>query len=171
MSIIFHCEHCGRKIEAQDKVSGKWGKCPSCHNKIYVPALNDNERLKLSPLDKNEEQKEKQLMDETHKLTESILQERDIPEETGSTNEPAEPAPAEMSEEDLTNNIISYLRNMADSRLAEAEIKLKTITTHGSEAKGILDDIAVSEMPDAELADIPPQVLAGLIRKLRNKIN
>ncbi|MHC4658446.1 MAG: hypothetical protein ACYS83_04615 [Planctomycetota bacterium] len=32
MPITFHCEHCGKKIEAQDSAGGKWGKCPACHN-------------------------------------------------------------------------------------------------------------------------------------------
>ena len=47
MAIIFHCDHCGRKIEASDNTGGKWGKCPSCHNKIYVPNLNIDDDLKL----------------------------------------------------------------------------------------------------------------------------
>jgi DNA-directed RNA polymerase subunit RPC12/RpoP len=37
MAITFHCGHCGKKIEAPDSAGGKWGKCPSCHNKVYVP--------------------------------------------------------------------------------------------------------------------------------------
>ena len=34
----------------------------------------------------------------------------------------------------------------------------------------IIDRIALSEIPEQELADIPPQVLAGTIRTLREKI-
>jgi hypothetical protein len=34
----------------------------------------------------------------------------------------------------------------------------------------IIDRIAVSEMPHTALADIPSQVLAGLIRELRARI-
>ena len=39
------------------------------------------------------------------------------------------------------------------------------------EAVDILDTIAVSEMPEPELADVPPQVLSGLIRNLRARIS
>ena len=55
MAITFHCKHCGKKIEANEKAAGKWGKCPSCHNKIYVPNLNAEDDLKLAPVDEEAE--------------------------------------------------------------------------------------------------------------------
>ena len=51
MAITFHCEHCGKKIEAPNSAGGKWGKCPACHNKLYVPDLYPDEELKLAPID------------------------------------------------------------------------------------------------------------------------
>ncbi len=39
----------------------------------------------------------------------------------------------------------------------------------GQRAVNILDRIAVSEVPEPELADIPTQVLTGLIRTLSKK--
>ena len=59
MSIAFHCTHCNKKIEAQDTAGGKWGKCPSCHNKVYIPGLETEEEIDLAPIDTNEEQKKK----------------------------------------------------------------------------------------------------------------
>ena len=57
MSIKFHCEHCGKRIDAPDTAGGKWGKCPSCHNKVYVPQPEDgDEPLTLAPVDETEEQ-------------------------------------------------------------------------------------------------------------------
>ena len=80
MAIIFHCEYCGKKIEAADSAGGKWGKCPSCHNKLYVPNLNpDDEELKLAPKDTLAEEREKQLMAETQRLTRDILREKEVP--------------------------------------------------------------------------------------------
>ena len=52
MGISFHCEHCGKKIEAPDAAGGKWGKCPGCHNKVYVPAnkpTQPDDELRLAP--------------------------------------------------------------------------------------------------------------------------
>lgn len=187
MAIIFHCNHCGKKIEAADSAGGKWGKCPACHNKVYVPLQETaDEELKLAPIDETEEEKRKRLMDETHKLTQDILQEREIPPETaGPTAEPSEEelmeskqqashsrwAAIEMSEKELTKNIIMHLRLIADGELEEGEQIVNLIAPHGPSAIKILDRIALSEIPEPELADIPQQVLAGLIRTLRNKIS
>ena len=38
-------------------------------------------------------------------------------------------------------------------------------------AREILDRIATSEMPEPELADVPQQVLSGLVRGLRARIS
>ena len=130
MAITFHCDHCGRKIEAQDGSAGKWGKCPACHNKIYVPNLNPEEELKLAPVDESDEAKQKQLMDETYKLAQDILLERDPPDEMGKTKISA----PEISDEELTKNIILYLRQVADGELDEAQITADLIIPYSVQA-------------------------------------
>ncbi len=168
MSITFHCEHCGKKIEASDNAGGRWGKCPACHNKLYVPSLNSSgEELKLTPLDATDLEEQKRLMAETYKVTQDILQEREPPNGSVGSAEPA----FEISEKELTTNIIMYLRQMADGELDQAERITDLIAGSGDKAVKILDEIALSEMPEPELADIPPQVLSGLIRTLRTKIS
>jgi DNA-directed RNA polymerase subunit RPC12/RpoP len=167
MSIVFHCEHCGKKVEAPDGAGGKRAKCPACHNKVYVPSLDADEELKLAPIDSGEEAKRKQLMDETFNLTQEILQEREVPE--GQSE--AYRSVSEVNEKELTKNIILYLRQMADGELDEAISTADMIAPYRRQAVKILDTIAVSEMPEPELADIPPQVLSGLIRNLRTRIS
>ena len=66
MSIVLHCNHCGKKISAPDGAGGKWGKCPACHNEVYIPDLNDDEELTLAPLDEEEQKQKKELMTQTH---------------------------------------------------------------------------------------------------------
>lgn len=166
MAITFHCEHCGKEIKAADSAGGKWGKCPACHNKLYVPNLETGEELTLAPEDKSNLEKQKELMAETYKLTQDILQEREPPE---GADELAGPV-SEMNGKDLTKNIILCLRQMADGELDESERIAASIAPRSTAAVEILDRIAVSEMPEPELADIPPQVLSGLIRTLRSKI-
>ncbi len=167
MAIAFHCCHCNRRVEAQDSAAGKWAKCPACHNKIYVPDLKTDDDLKLAPIDESEEERKKRLMAETHQLTQDILLERDTPEAaygvSGSTSE--------VSDKELTKNIIVYLRQMADGELDEAQRTADSITPYGRQAVKILDKIALSEIPEPELANIPPQVLSGLIRNLRTRIS
>lgn len=166
MAIVFHCEHCGKEIRAADNAGGKWGKCPTCNNRLYVPSLDAGEDLKLAPEDTNDLEKERQLMAETYRLTQDILKEKDVPEG------PAAPAGAiyEMSEKELKKNIIMYLRQMEYGELDEAERTAALIAPYRSKVTEIIDRIALSEIPEPELSDITPQVLSGLIRTLRSKI-
>ena len=166
MAIRFHCDHCGKEIKAADEAGGKWGKCPSCHSKIYVPNLNIQEELSVAPLDESDEEKEKRLMAETYALTQDILKERELPEGATQISGPG----SAMGEKELTTNIIMYLRQMADGFLDEAEATALAITSDSVHAVAILDKIALSDIPEPELADVAPQVLAGLIRTLRGKL-
>ena len=167
MPITFHCEHCGKKISAKDGAEGKWGKCPACHNEIYVPGETGGEDIKIAPVDESEEVRRKRLMAETYRLTQDILQERDVPDGTVE----AAGWTSKISDKDLTKSIILYLRQMADGNLDEAQVTAEAIVPTGSRAVKILDQIGVSEMPEPELADVPPQVLSGLIRNLRTRIS
>lgn len=166
MSITFHCEYCSKKIEAPDSAGGKWGKCPSCHNKLYVPSLDSGEELKLAPLDETDLEREKRLMAETYRLTQDILKEREVPDG------PPVPSGAmyEMSERELKNNVILYLRQMAYGELDEAETTAALIGPFSKQALIIIDKIALSEIPEPELADIPQQMLSGSIRALRARL-
>jgi DNA-directed RNA polymerase subunit RPC12/RpoP len=166
MPIVFHCEHCGKKIEAQDNAGGKWGKCPACHNKVYVPDLiSDADDLILAPIDEQEEKKKKQLMAETFKLQQDILLEKE------DASAPSAKALFEIDDKELTKNIVLYLRQMVNGDLADAKNTLSSITPYSQKTLKILDSIAISEMPEPDLADIPPQILAGLIRDLRSKLS
>jgi len=166
MAIKFHCEYCDKKIEAPDSAGGKWGKCPACHKKLYVPGLDSDEELKLAPVDESDQAKQKQLMAETHKLTQNILLEREAP------NGPAEVVtPAfGVSDKELTKNIIAYLQQMADGKLNQAQKAAELIVPYSSRALKILDKMALSEMPEPPLANVTQQVLSGLIRNLRTRM-
>jgi hypothetical protein len=169
MAIVFHCEHCGRKIEAADTAGGKWGKCPACHNKIYVPRPlnNEEDELKLAPIDPTAEEKEKQLMAETYRLTQDILKEREVPDGPRE----ASGAAYDMSDSELRKNVITYLRQMAQGDLDEAETMGALIAPYGSRVTDILDIIALSEIPERELQDISQQLLSQSIRALRARVN
>jgi hypothetical protein len=167
MSITFHCEHCGKKIEAPDNAGGKWGKCPGCHNKVYVPSKQPEDDLRLAPLDDNDERKQKELIAETVRLREDILSETESPEEG---KPPPAAKPGALSDAELMASIIGYLRQMADGELEEAERTARTIIPYGGKAVRILERIALSEIPEPELADIPQQVLSGLIKSIRGRL-
>jgi hypothetical protein len=167
MAITLHCEHCGKKIKAQNSAGGKWHECPACHNKVYVPSLASDEELKIAPIDESDDAKQKKLMAETHKLTQDILLERETPNSPGDNPTPT----AHITDKELTKNIILYLRQMADGQLEHAQKTADLVAPCGDIAVKILDRIALSEIPEPELTDIPPQVLSGLIRNLRSRIS
>ncbi len=170
--ITFQCEHCGKKIEAPDAAGGKWGKCPGCKGKVYVPGSQQaDEELRLAPLDSEEERRKAKLIAEEVRLREDILGETEAPEEgTGVKKGPAAAKPGALSEAELTTMIIGYLRQMADGELERAEQTAMTIIPSGGKVVGILERIALSQIPEPELADIPQQVLSGLIKGLRSKL-
>lgn len=168
MAITFHCEYCGKKIEAQEKNAGRWGKCPSCHKKIYVPNLEAEDDLKLAPIDEEDEERKRRLIEETFMLEQQILNEKAAPEQSRQTSKTP---PFKIDEDDLYNIIVRYLRQMADGQLDEAESTLRTIHSAGEISLKLIDRIAMADIPEAELSDIPPQVLAGLIRTLRSQIS
>jgi hypothetical protein len=60
---------------------------------------------------------------------------------------------------------------MAGGELEQAEATAELIMPSAKKAAKIIDEIALSEMPEPELADVPQQVLSGLIRTLRSRIS
>jgi hypothetical protein len=170
MSITFHCEHCGRKIEAPDDAGGKWGKCPGCHKKVYVPSEQAKEEIRLAPLDNEDERKQRQMFAETVRLRQDILSETDVPPEETAKQQPAAARPGMLSDAELMTSVIDYLRQMADGELDQGERTAKTIIPNGARAVKLLERIALSEIPEPELADIPQNVLSGLIKTLRNRL-
>ncbi|MHC4752576.1 MAG: hypothetical protein ACYTFW_22235 [Planctomycetota bacterium] len=76
-----------------------------------------------------------------------------------------------MSEMELKKNIIMYLRQILYGELDEAERTAALIVPYSARAEEIIDRIALSEIPEPELADIPQQMLSGSIRSLREKIS
>jgi DNA-directed RNA polymerase subunit RPC12/RpoP len=174
MSITFHCEQCGKKIEAPDNAGGKWGKCPGCKSKVFVPLAKqeEEEELRLAPLDNEDERRKRELMAETIRLQEEIMSETATPEEgTHSKAKPAAGKTEAISEAELMTIVIEYLREMADGDLERAEETVKTIIPNSSKANRILERILSSQVPEPELADIPKQVLSGLIKSLRSRFH
>ena len=83
MTISFNCECCKKKVKAPDKAGGKWGACPYCQHKCYIPMpkSDDEPELKLTPVDESELSHMDDLMKETHTLTQRILKEDTMAEE------------------------------------------------------------------------------------------
>ncbi|MHC4963106.1 MAG: hypothetical protein ACYTGA_13450 [Planctomycetota bacterium] len=119
MPISFHCQSCKKQIKAPDATGGKWGNCPYCNHRCYIPLpkSDDEPELVLLPLDESDETQIAELMQETKNLTKEILSQGDLPDE--------ESAPAggnrTANEKEIIKLCILYLRQMADGELGAAE--------------------------------------------------
>ncbi len=167
VTISFTCQSCKKKIKARDSAGGKWGNCPHCNLKCYIPLppAPEEEELKLVPLEEGEEERYEEKMQETRDLQLNILYQTKI-------NDDAIDYPFnEQDEKRLWKNILIYLRQMADGQLDDAQQTVGSIVRYGKHAKEILAKIAAAEKPEPELEDIAGVVLKGLMKNLLSEIN
>ena len=167
MPISFTCESCKKKVKAPDNAGGKWGKCPQCQHRCYIPlpVVEGEEELKLAPIDESEESKYNEMMRETHNLTRKILSETAVPTEGADVR-----SSNEYDEKQLLKNIIIYLRQMADGELGLAAKNVEKIMQFKEQGRIILKKMGNAERPEPELEDVPPKVLNKFIKELNKKL-
>ena len=168
MSISFNCESCKKKIKAPDKAGGKWGKCPYCNHRCYVPLppAPEEEELTLAPLDETHETSYEEKMQQMRDVTHDILHVKDEPQDESQD----EIGIGEMNSGEMRNVVIAYLRQMADGFLAEAEGTAALIESSKAAGLKVLDEMEIANEPEPNLADISPGVLFGLMKKLRSEL-
>jgi hypothetical protein len=169
MSINFHCESCKKKIKAPDPTGGKWGKCPYCQHRCYIPLpkSDDEPEMALKPLDANEETQMEKLMRESKNLTHHILSQSALPKDDPATATSTHTA----NEKEVIKKCILYLRQMADGELKDAEHTFSKLKKDKKPALRILASMARAEQPEPELADMSGRVLQGLIRDVCTKLS
>jgi len=177
MSIIFHCESCKKKIQAPEGTGGKYANCPHCKHRVYIPVpkevLDEQDELTLAPLDEEEEQKRQRLMRETYALQQTLLKQKEMPE--GAESSPAANSSAAVNpngpdDRELLKQIIIAIRNMVDGNIDRADASAKALGAYKKRVVNLLDRLAVNDMPEPELADVPAAVLVKFIRAFRAKI-
>lgn len=165
MSIQFHCQSCKKKIKAPDEAGGKWGACPFCKHRNYIPTPPDPnaEELRLMPLDESDETQYGSLMKETYDVTKVILHETAMPEGDDA-------AAPDMSEKEILKQIILYLRYIAHGQLEEGQEIARRLSGCAEKARDILVRMQRTQRPEPELADIPPKLLLGFIKNLHSQL-
>lgn len=169
MTISFSCECCKKKVKAPDTAGGKWGACPYCKHRCYIPLpkSDDEPELVLAPIDESELSHIDDLMKETHSLTQRILHENTVAEES-----PKDKAAARtVGEKEIIKHCVIYLREMADGELMIAEKTLEILKKDKKTALRILSAMGRAEQPEPELSDIPDRILQGLIRDAETKLS
>ena len=165
MPIEFHCEKCGKSVRAPDEAAGKHGKCPTCHQSVYIPSI-DVEPLELAPLDEASEQADKQARAAAMKLA-GQLETDNAPRGGGGADTPprvgGQIAEPRMPMDQL---VVAYAKAMAAGELNEAEQYANDIRRDKNKAKEAIQTLMSDEiLPDA-LANVPRPVLVGFFKQL-----
>jgi hypothetical protein len=172
MAIEFHCQYCGNMVRTGDEHAGKRGKCPHCHNSVYIPTPSDQlEPLKLAPVDEANEQRQQRLVEESRQLAQRILHERETPAEPPA-HAPPRPEPvgdARLTAANMENLVIDYAVCMAAGDLSEAEELATEIRTNMHAAEEVMQRLTADEMPPAQLSKIPRPVLVKFFKQLRER--
>jgi phage FluMu protein Com len=166
MAIELHCEHCGKLVKAPDDAAGKHGKCPTCHQSVYIPSA-DVEPLDLQPIDAAAEAAVRRAEEESRALQRALLKEREAgPERAGddSRNRGGQVLEPRLDMETL---IIEYAAAMASGDLNQAEQYAADIKRDMAKAEDVMQRLTVDEMPHELLVVIPRPVLVGFFKQLR----
>lgn len=181
MAIEFHCEHCGKMIRAGDEHGGKHGKCPSCHQRVYIPTA-DIEPLDFAPINAAEDRRAEQMRRESQQLAENLLNDR-APAASGPVANarpepgnpvrtegarPAKPAqpppPPDLNVPDALNE---YAIAMFEGELEEAEQLAASLRRHPKQLNDAITRITADEIPPSALEHIPRPVLLAFFKQLR----
>ena len=167
MPIEFHCEHCGKMVRAPDDKAGRRGRCPSCHQSVYIPTPSDKlEPLSLTPTDQKADEEQKRLIRESQELAKRIATDEEVVEGPSEppANVPQEVLPPQV---DVETVLIEYAKCMAAGDLSGAEELAVELRQHRAAAEEIMQRLTIDELPHAQLADIPRPVLVGFFKRLR----
>jgi len=168
MTIRFHCEHCGKTVEAPDSAGGRRGKCPYCQGSNYIPTPGDEEEIDLAPLDESTERLRRQ---EERELRQA---DRDLLSETSHGTHPSprlsERDPSDARPEDLHHVVVNYALNMAAGDLERAATHVRTFRRFGSVGRQAVDDFLSGRVLEPALDKVPVKVLQGFLHNLLGEL-
>ncbi len=165
MPIEVHCNHCGKLVRAPDDAGGKHGKCPSCHQSVYIPTPETQiEPLTIAPIDTRAERDAARLRHESAALASRLMGERDGADAGAASAAPA----AALSAPEVEALVVSYVSEMAKGNLSSAEALAVRIQRQRV-ADEVIARIMGDELPPAALAKLPRPVLNGFLKQLREK--
>ncbi len=169
MPIEFHCEQCGKLVRAPDDKAGRRGRCPSCHQSVYIPTpSNKLEPLSLTPTNPKEDEEQERLIRESRELAKRLAREEAT---VAGPSEPPTHGPQEVlpPQIDVETVLIEYAKCMAAGDLSVAEELAVELRQHRAAAEEIMQRLTLDELPPPQLAQIPRPVLVGFFKQLRAK--
>ena len=169
MAIEFHCTHCGKLIKTSGEHAGKRGKCPHCHNSVYIPTPSDEiEPLALAPIDDATEAERQRLLDESRDLARTIREDRtDVPTDKPRATPSAVPMGDARLPSDMEELITEYILCMAAGKLNEAGKLAMEIRMDMNRADEFIQRLTMDELLPARLGKVPRPVVSGFLKELR----
>lgn len=177
MSIKFHCEHCGKKINAPDDAGGKRGKCPSCGQKIFVPAPEGElEEIPIAAENPTEEKQRQELRKQRLTEQEALTDHKEAVNAPDSREQTIPDTSLPIDDNGVIDSISTedkikqYIVVMSRGELDEAERLETEIVKEGEKAKQLVETLAVQDFIHPELQDFPQSVISGFFKKLLAKL-
>ena len=177
MSIEFNCPSCEKSIRAPDTAGGKYGKCPFCEVKVYIPSppsAGDDE-IKLAPIDAEEEKRERELIRESVRYAAQFDKDPDkLPPEGAEgrggagARRMAEPAaPGEVVE--VADEVEAFVVAMRDSKLQDADRVVARLKRAGARSKDYVEGLMLDPTPPP-IGNVPKPLLIGFLKSLLGRL-
>ena len=167
MTIGFSCEHCGKRVEAPDKVGGKRGRCPYCKQACYVPSpVAEEDLYDFAPED------EAQAARAAAERERVLQQDPGLLSDSANASSPSIPLEHKenVSAEDVSHHVVNYCLDMAASNLERSAGHIDKLRTSRAAAVQAVDDFLSGKTIEPALDQIPGKILHGFLQQLRKEL-
>ncbi len=167
------CEHCNHAIKAPREAAGRRGKCPHCHNSVYIPTPESE--LDEIPLELEDEQSHsaaQRLEKEAAEVAAAMRRETKEVPEGKVTPQPEGPAPRKtaLNATDINELVIRYLLAMQVSELERAEALVAELKGVARQAKSKIQQMMVDSMRPEAVRSMADGLYQGFLRKLLEQL-
>ncbi len=164
MPIELHCTQCNKLIRAPDSAGGRYGKCPHCQNKVYVPLPADQiEELSLAPIDEEDERRDLEARRASARMASDLSHVTES--SSGSSGSGGGSGASESAATDFSAEVVKYILAMRDSKLDNAQAVVERMKKAGKPAMSFVEKLVQRDKP-VKIEDVPPPLAKGFINKL-----
>ncbi len=167
------CQNCNHVIKAPRKAAGRRGKCPHCHNSVYIPTPESE--LDAIPLEPEHEQAHaaaQRLEKEDVALAAAMRRETKEAPELTVTPQRERPATRKtaLNATEINDLIIRYLLAMQVSELERAETLTVELKGAARQAKSKIQQMMVDAMRPEAVRSMADGLYQGFLRKLLEQL-
>jgi phage FluMu protein Com len=167
------CQHCNHVIKAPRKAVGRRGKCPHCHNSVYIPTPESElDEIPLELDDKETRATKERLEKEAMEIAAAIGRETKEAPQPRVTPQREGPAPHKtaLDATEINDLIIRYLLAMQVSELERAEALVTELKGAARQAKSKIQQMMVDSMRPEAVRSMADGLYQGFLRKLLEQL-